>query len=368
MEWGNDRGSGRIMGRPGPVFDQDGEKKMGAQKKVSVIIPCRNEIRHIEGCIRSAFTFKAPEGGFEVIVVDGMSNDGTREILSELQRDGYPELRVIDNPFKTVPHAMNLGIAQASGEYIVRIDARCFHPREYLLDLLDLSRQTGADNVGGVLYPVPGGSFMGECIALAYRSPISMGGGLRARENFIGETDTAYGGCFKKGRLIEVGLYDEGMIRNQDDELSFRLRKKGGRIFQSSRIQIVYYPRRFLGQVFRQFMQYGYWKVNVIKRHPRQSALRHFMPAGLVGAIGLGAILAFFHPFLLMGWLVLAGTYLTLCGVESFRITPRGKPMHFFGIWIVIMAIHIGFGLGFLLNALCRTWGAKPKWFETLTR
>jgi succinoglycan biosynthesis protein ExoA len=356
------------MRTSGAAFHRDGEKKMNPQIKVSVIIPCRNEVRHIEGCIRSAFTFKAPEGGFEVIVVDGMSNDGTRDILRQLQRNEYPELQVIDNPLKTVPHAMNLGIRKASGEYVIRIDARCFHPREYLLDLLELSRQTGADNVGGVLYPLPGRSFMGECIALAYRSRISMGGGLRAREDFVGETDTAYGGCFKKARLIEVGLYDEQMVRNQDDELSFRLREKGGRIFQSSRIQVVYYPRRFLGQVFQQFMQYGYWKVAVIERHPRQASLRHFMPAALVGTIGLGSILAFFHPLLLMGWMALTGSYLILCGVESFRITPKGKPLHYFGIWTVIMTIHFGFGLGFLLNLLCRPWAVKPKSLETLTR
>jgi glycosyltransferase involved in cell wall biosynthesis len=351
-----------------PVFDRKREQDMSSPPKVSVIIPCRNEVRHIEACIRSAFAFKAPEGGFEVIVVDGMSNDGTRDILSQLQRDEYPELRVIDNPGKTVPQAMNLGIRQASGEYVVRIDSRCFHPREYLLDLLDLSGQTGADSVGGVLYPLPGRSFMGECIALAYWSRISMGGGLRARQDFVGEAETAYGGCFKKARLIEVGLYDEQMVRNQDDELSFRLRKRGGRIFQSSRIQIVYYPRRFLTQVFRQFMQYGYWKVAVIRRHPRQASVRHFMPVGLVGTIGLGSILSLLHPLFLVGWMALTGSYLTLCGVESFRITPKGKPLHFFGIWTVIMAIHFGFGLGFLLNSVSLPWGGKFKWFETLTR
>jgi len=338
------------------------------QKKVSVIIPCRNEVRHIEGCIRNTFDFEAPEGGFEVIVVDGMSNDGTRDILCRLQRDFYPELRVIDNPMRTVPHGMNLGIQQANGEYIVRIDARCIHPREYLLDLLELSRQTGADSVGGVLFPLAGESYMEKCIASAYRSRISMGAALRERRGFIGETDTVYGGCFKRARLIEVGMYDEEMARNQDDELSFRLREKGGKIIQSSKIQVHYYPRNFLGQVFRQFIQYGYWKVAVIKKHALQASLRHFMPAALVSGIVLGAFLAFSHPFLLMGWLTLTMGYLISIGIESFRIAPKGNGASFFGIWITIIAIHIGFGLGFLVNLFCRTWGGKPKWFEALTR
>jgi len=341
---------------------------MNLQKKVSVIIPCRNEARHIEGCIRNAFDFEAPEGGFEVIVVEGMSSDGTRDILCRMQRDGYPELRIIDNPLRTVPHGMNLGIRQAKGEYIVRIDARCIHPRDYLLDLLELRRKTGADNVGGVLSPLAGESYMERCIASAYRSRISMGGALRERKGFSGETDTVYGGCFKRARLIEVGMYDERMIRNQDDELSFRLREKGGKIIQSSRIQVRYYPRKYLGQVFRQFMQYGYWKVAVIKMHPRQASLRHWMPPALVGGGALGGILALFSPFLLMGWAALTGSYLILTGVESFRITPKRKGLEFFGIWLTILAIHFGFGLGFLLNLFFRFWGGKPKWFEALTR
>jgi hypothetical protein len=116
-------------------------------------------------------------------------------------------------------------------------------------------------------------------------------------------------------------------------------------------------------------MQYGYWKVAVIQRHPLQASLRHFIPAALVSGIGLGAILAFFHPFLLMGWVAGTGGYLISTGVESFRIIPKGKGgTHFFGTWIAIIAMHLGFGLGFLVNLLCRAWGVKPKWFETLTR
>jgi hypothetical protein len=209
---------------------------------------------------------------------------------------------------------------------------------------------------------------MEKCIASAYRSRISMGAALRERRDFIGETDTVYGGCFKRSRLIEVGMYDEQMARNQDDELSFRLRKKGGKIIQSSKIQVRYFPRKFLRQVFQQFMQYGYWKVAVIKKHPQQASLRHFMPAALVCGIGLGAFLAFFHPFLLLGWVTVTGAYLISTGVESFRIAPKGKGKNFIGIWITIIAIHLGFGLGFVLNLLSRAWGGKLKWFETLTR
>ncbi len=124
------------------------EPRIEAGKKVSVLIPCRNEARSIEKCIQSVYYFDPPPGGFEVIVIDGMSNDGTREILSRLQSQ-FPELVVIDNPRKIVPAAMNLGIQRAIGEYIVRADARCIHPPSYLCDLIELSERTRADNVGG---------------------------------------------------------------------------------------------------------------------------------------------------------------------------------------------------------------------------
>jgi len=147
------------------------------EKKTSVIIPCRNEVQNIENCIRNVYDFDAPGGGFEVIVVDGMSNDGTRDVLCELKKQ-YPELVLIDNPHKTVPHAMNLGIQQTTGEYIVRVDVRCIHPETYLKDLITLSEQTKADNVGGVLEPI-GNTYVQKSIAAAYRSPIAMGGALR---------------------------------------------------------------------------------------------------------------------------------------------------------------------------------------------
>ncbi len=123
------------------------------EKKVSVLIPCRNEVEAIGNCLDNVCNFEEPDGGFEVIVVDGMSDDGTREIILEKTRQ-YPNLILVDNPMKTIPYAMNLGIQKAKGDYIVRTDVRCIHPKTYLRDLIELSKQTQADNVGGVLEPV----------------------------------------------------------------------------------------------------------------------------------------------------------------------------------------------------------------------
>jgi len=142
-------------------------------KKVSILIPCRNEVHTIEECLQSIFAFEPPEGGFEVIVIDGMSDDGTKDVLLNLKKE-HSTLVIADNPQRTVPYAMNIGIRMAKGEYIVRTDVRCIHPKNYLVDLISLSEETGADNVGGILIPV-GKSYFQKGIAAAYKSSISMG-------------------------------------------------------------------------------------------------------------------------------------------------------------------------------------------------
>jgi len=335
--------------------------------QISVLIPCRNEAKHIEQCLANIYGFEPPPEGFEVIVIDGMSNDGTRDILSRLQKR-YPNLIVLDNVRRTVPYGMNIGMQHAKGEYIVRADVRCIHPRSYLCDLLELSKRTGADNVGGVLVPVSGETYVQKSIALAYKSRIAMGGALRDRGDFVGETDTVYGGCFKRQRLLEIGMYDEEMVRNQDDELSFRLRERGGKIIQDGRIKVRYWPRRFYWQLFKQFLQYGYWKIPVIKKHPQQASPRHFLPAGLVLGLTALAVASFADWRSLLGLAIYSGSYLFSVGLESFRLLRKGPLWLWPGVLASIILIHISFGIGFIVSLICRCVKIKPKYFETLSR
>ena len=340
------------------------EKK---REKVSVLIPCRDEVQNIEACLNHIFNFDPPNGGFEVIVIDGMSTDGTREILSELKNQ-YSDLFVIDNPGKTVPRAMNLGIQHAKGEYIVRADVRCNHPKGYLCDLIKLSERTGADDVGGVLVPISGKTYVQKSIALAYKSRIAMGGALRDRGDFVGETDTVYGGCFKRQRLLEIGMYDEEMVRNQDDELSFRLRERGGKIIQDGRIKIPYQTRNSFWNLFKQFMQYGYWKVTVIKKHPRQASLRHLLPAVLVLSL---VTLGLFIPFTiygLYGFLTFIGSYFLAIGLFSFKSDYKRSLKLLPGLIFAISLIHISFGIGFIVGSISEPFRLKLRWFETLSR
>jgi succinoglycan biosynthesis protein ExoA len=334
--------------------------------KVSVLIPCRNEASHIEACLANVYSFVPPVGGFEVIVIDGMSTDGTRETLKTLQ-EHHKDLTVLDNPCKLVPHAMNIGIMHAKGEYIVRTDARCVHPKTYLVDLIDLIERTKAANVGGVLVP-QGTTYIQRSIAHAYKSPIAMGGALRDRGEYVGETDAVYGGCFQKQRLLDIGLYDERMVRNQDDELSFRLRKQGGKVIQSGAIKVRYFPRKHFKQLFKQFLQYGYWKVLVLDKHPHQASWRHYAPAALVlGLAGLGISSLFSSTGAVVLYLF-AGSYLLVIALESLRVTVRTSLSLLPGVFIAIICIHMGFGSGFLLGLVSRLLKMKTRWFETLSR
>jgi glycosyltransferase involved in cell wall biosynthesis len=335
--------------------------------QVSVLIPCRNEAEHIENCLTNICGFAPPPGGFEVIVIDGMSNDGTRDILSHL-KNRFPDFILIDNSNKIVPCAMNLGIQYAKGEYIVRADVRCIHPKSYLCDLIELSQRTGADNVGGVLVPEFGNTYTQNAIALAYKSRIAMGGALRDRGDFIGKTDTVYGGCFKRKHLLEVGMYDEAMVRNQDDELSFRLRERGGEIIQDGRIKIRYYPRNSFWHLFKQFMQYGYWKVSVIKKHPKQASLRHFLPAILVAGFMLLIGVAPISYDAFNALIICSISYFLPVSVESFNLAYKSELKYWPGVFIAIISIHFGFGIGFVLNLICRCLNIRPKLFETLSR
>ncbi|HXG24696.1 MAG TPA: glycosyltransferase family 2 protein, partial [Chthonomonadales bacterium] len=196
------------------------------EPRTSLILPCRNEAGHIEACLRSVLAFEPPPGGFEVIVVDGMSEDGTREIVEQLAAED-PRLRLLDNPERITPCALNRGIGAARGEIIVRIDAHTEYAADYLCKCLEVLSETGADNVGGP-WVARGRTYLQRAIAAAFQSPFAVGGARGHKANYEGPVDTVYLGCWPRTVLEQIGLFDEELARNQDDELNFRLIRAGG--------------------------------------------------------------------------------------------------------------------------------------------
>ena len=257
---------------------------------VSVVLPIRNEERTIGDCLSAVLAQDYPAGRMEVLVVDGQSTDRTRVVVEEAAaRDPWSRVRLLDNPVGSAPPALNIGIRAARGELIARVDGHTIIAPDYLRRCVETLRETGADNVGGLMRP-EGRGYVGRCIALATGSRFGVGNSRFHYDEHGGEAETVYLGCFRRVIFERVGLFDEGLIRNQDDELNDRIVASGGRIWLDPRIRSTYYNRGSYRSLWRQYYQYGYWKVRVLRRHPEARRARHLAPAALVAALAGAAL------------------------------------------------------------------------------
>lgn len=342
---------------------------MHIRPKVSIIVPCRNEEQHIGILLRSILIQSEPLGGFEVIFVDGLSDDDTLSMIKNIVTKDN-RFMVLNNRKKFVSSGMNIGIRHAKGEIIVRMDAHCEYPNDYIQRLVSLLETSGADNVGGVLLPI-GTTDTQKAICAAYQTPIGTGVALRGHidDGSVRDVDAVWGGCWRRNRLIEIGLFDEAMVRNQDDELCFRLRKMGGRILQSSSIRISYYVRKSFKRLLRQYMQYGFWKARLIRKHPGQSRLRHFIPALFIMFILISSLGAIFNPFFALALATGLTAYSAVILLVSFMQASRSRYDLLPGIILALLMMHSGYGLGFIfgiLNLITRYPPASS--FQSLTR
>ena len=349
---------------PQPTDDQ----ATMAPPHVSVIIPCLNEVRHIGDCIKSVFRQQKPEGGFEVIVADGMSNDGTRAIVTQLAAK-HPMLRLIDNPGRIVSTGLNQAIRQARGQIIVRLDAHTEYASDYIQNCVQALDTAGADNVGGP-WIAQGTRYISRAIAAAFQCPWVVGGARGHDLAFEGDVDTVYLGCWRKSAFEKFGYFDDELVRNQDDELSLRIIRLGGRIWQSPSIRSRYHPRGSLRGLFRQYAQYGYWKVRVIQKHRLPASCRHLVPAVLVLAlIGLGTM-ALFSKVALALWLCVVGAYGLFNLAASVASAAEGGVALLPMLPAVVACYHFGYGYGFWHGLwdfiICRK-GTRPS-FCCLTR
>src|SRR6266851_4485219 len=259
---------------------------------VSVIVACRNEIAYIHSFLDSLFWQDLGGTRIEVLIADGMSDDGTRQVLERYRRN-CPTLLVIDNPDKITSAGLNAAIHAARVEIIIRMDAHTEYAPDYIRRCLAVLNETSADNVGGPALTRADG-YLGRAIAFAYHSAFSCGGAKFHDAEYEGYVDTVPYGCWRKSTLERIGLFDESLSRNQDDELNLRLISSGGRIWQSPKITSWYRPRATLTALFRQYFQYGFWKVSVIRNHAKPGSWRHLIPGAclligvvlLLGAVG----------------------------------------------------------------------------------
>lgn len=313
---------------------------------VSIVIPCRNEQDYIGNALKSILAQEPPEGDFEVIVADGMSDDGTREVLTRLSAED-PRLRIIDNPNHSIPAGLNSAIKAAVGEIIIRMDAHTEYAPDYVKQCVAVLHETSAANVGGP-WIAKGEGFVGRAIAAAFQSAFAVGGARCHRPSYEGPLDTVYLGCWRAELLHRLEFFDEEFVRSEDDELNLRLTRTGGRIWQSPRIKSWYYPRESLQSLFQQQVQYGYWKLRVMQKHRIPASVRHVVPASFVSSLILLTMASIFWP--LAGWSlsVLMGTYLACNVVASVLAAARADWRLLPLLPVVFACYHFAYGYGSL--------------------
>jgi succinoglycan biosynthesis protein ExoA len=336
--------------------------------QVSVIVACRNERKTIHNLLDSICRQSLGGAKIEVLIADGMSDDGTRPILALYRRIVLP-LRVIDNPDRIVSAGLNAAIRAARGEIIIRMDAHSEYAPDYIRRCLEVLAETQADNVGGPALTCADG-YLGRAIAFAYHSRFACGGAKFHDAEYEGYVDTVPYGCWRKSKLERIGMFDENLSRNQDDELNLRIISSGGKIWQSPEIVSWYRPRASLTELFRQYFQYGFWKVSVIRKHGRPASWRHLIPGtclliGVVLLLGsVGSTLsgsAWWKSAFVTASAGLAALYLAISTIAAFLIA-RSQGWHFLPVLPIVFATyHFSYGLGFLLGLKFRpTIGNRP--------
>lgn len=326
---------------------------------VSVVIPMRNEGDHIRPCLEAVLAQDYPSGQIEILVVDGCSTDHSRDIVAQYAEQ-YPHVHLLDNPHQTTPAALNVGIRQAQGKYIIRIDAHTIVATDYVRQCVTLLESTNAANVGGRMQPMSH-TFMGQAIALCTSSKFGIGDSrfhYDAREQYV---DTVYMGAFRREIFDQVGLFDEDLIRNQDYELNIRIRQAGGKILLSPRIISFYIPRSSLSALWRQYFQYGLWKVRTLQKHPSSLRVRQIVAPLFVSVLFSSLLLGCFWFPAVWLFLLVIGSYLLANLVASTIVAGRGGWRYLPLLPIVFAAIHLAWGLGFWygLGSIPFRWATK---------
>jgi succinoglycan biosynthesis protein ExoA len=318
--------------------------------RISIIVPCRNEAKQLRAFFSSVLAQVLPDGAtLEMLIADGVSTDGTRKILDEYAAS-YHWIRIVDNPRGIVSTGLNLAIGLATGEIIIRMDVHAHYADDYVAQCVAVLDETKADNVGGPAQ-TRSGTYMQDAISAAYHSPFACGGARFHNIHYQGPVDTVTFGCWRKEVLQKIGLFDEELVRNQDDELNFRLIRAGGKIFQSPKIRCWYEPRVSLLALASQYFQYGYWKVRVIRKHGSPASLRHLVPAAFVGTLFLLSIASFFAVPAEYALAVVLGLYILANLVASLGICWHKRQL-LPVMPIVLATYHFSYGLGFLAAML----------------
>lgn len=334
-------------------------------KSIAIIIPCRNESRFINKCINSINEQDYPRELVKIFISDGMSNDGTRDLLDEISSSDA-RVTILNNDRTTVPHALNLGIQVADSNIIVRMDVHAHYPRNYLTSLVQGIEEHRADNIGVPWDTLPGGSgVQAHAVAASLRSAFGIGlASYRLGVDQPVEVDTVPFGCFRREVFEKIGLFDEELHRNQDDEFNARMKKNGMRIVLLPGPRIRYFARGTILKSAKMMYQYGHFKPLVNRKIGSPATARQFVPPAFVATLSFAAIAGFVtHSVWLVGCAAL-GAHLagSLLATALFLLSPNGIRRS--AAWLLPLAFlanHLAYGAGYLRGVWdFRILGRKP--------
>ncbi len=318
---------------------------------VSVIMPIRNEASFIERAITSILDNDYPAEKVEILVVDGMSDDGTRQMVERLS-EGDGRVRTLDNPKRIVPAAMNIGIKAARGDLFIRVDGHAEIPADFITKSVECLREhPDAWVVGGCIETIAH-DYTGRAIASAMRSPVGVGNSRFRLGDYEGWVDTLAFGTHHKWIVEKIGYFDEELVRNQDDEFNLRITLAGGKIWMSRSIQSTYFSRGSLRKLWRQYFQYGFWRIRTLQKHKRPAAFRQLVPLLLV----LSMLLLVLAGLLWRGlWILLAveaGLYLLGLAAGALDVGRRSGWRFAPIAPLVLVILHFAYGLGSLWGGI----------------
>jgi GT2 family glycosyltransferase len=283
----------------------------------------------------------------EIVVVDGLSTDGTRDVIQAFQQErGDLHIQLIDNPKRIIPEAMNAGIRAARGEVVVRLDAHCTVAQDYLELVAAKLETTDAACLGPRMLMKPVDTPMARAIAAALSTPFGPGTSSFRFSDKEGEADTMNFGVYRRWIFEQVGYFDPQLMSNEDYDLHYRIRQAGNRILYVPSLMVFYKPRGSYESLWRQYWRYGYWKSQVSKKDWRSLRLRHLVAPGwvlvLIGGLTAGIFMPAILPYL-AGLVIL---YLFLGSIFAIRQTIKTKE------WQIIPLIMLSF------IVLHSAWGA----------
>ena len=322
---------------------------------VSVIIPCRNEEKFISKCLDSLIKQNCSKENLEILVIDGMSEDRTRELVAQFS-ERHSFIKLLENSKKITPAALNIGIKNAQGGIIIRMDAHSVYREDYIANCVKYLNKYDADNVGGVLITVPTeNTITAKAIILVLSCSFGRGNAhyRKGYSKGIRWVDTVFGGCYRKEIFKKIGYFNENLYRSQDMEFNVRLNKAGGKILLASDIVAYYYPKSNFKDFFEHNFNDGVWALYPLKFIKISFKLRHYIPLIFVLGLVITGILAIVLPVFSYLFVLIVGLYFLTSFYFSFKIAMKEKDARYLFLLPAVFANrHIGYGLGSLLGLL----------------